>query len=340
MVAARERQVLVDHVLHVGDVLLHRLLALGRARQGQLQLQPGEGRAQVVADGGQKRRALVDVALDALAHVEEGPRRLSNLACAVRLEGHVRALAEGLRRRRQPLDGPHLVADEEDGHRGQQDGGAGQPQDEDVRPAGRGPVYRRDHPQDALVHLHPHVHVGGIARGVEPEGVVEPVLERSLERAVQSPEAEQREALARREGAVLLQHDGQVQRPLGPGRDAPELARVLLIAFHRPGDVAGEPLAQAARHRLPVGVEEDPGHRRLHEGDRQDDDQQRPAVERRRQPALQPKAPAPPRGRRPVRPGRRRGRAKIQLNPGRRLGGGGPWRLGARWKRHQSGDSI
>ena len=82
--------------------------------QRQLQLQPRERRAQVVADRGQQGGALVDVALDALLHGEEGVAGLPHLARAVGLERRTsRALAEGLRRGRQPLDGAHLVADEQ-----------------------------------------------------------------------------------------------------------------------------------------------------------------------------------------------------------------------------------
>ena len=58
---------------------------------------------QVVADAGEHRRALLDLALDALLHVVEGDGRLAHLAGAARREiGHGAALAEGVDRRRQP----------------------------------------------------------------------------------------------------------------------------------------------------------------------------------------------------------------------------------------------
>ena len=111
----------------------------GGAR-GRLQLQPGERRAQVVADGGQKDGPLVDMALDAAPHVEEGLTGLAHLAGAVRLEARVVALAKGVRGLRQSFDGAHLISDEQDRHAGEHQRRHRQPQDEDVPPRGEGPV--------------------------------------------------------------------------------------------------------------------------------------------------------------------------------------------------------
>jgi hypothetical protein len=100
-------------VLHLGEVALHRLDPRPGLGQGQLELQPGERGAQVVADRGQQGGALVDVALDAGLHGQEGGGGLPHLPRAVGPEGDVGALAEGLGRGRQPLDRAHLVADEQ-----------------------------------------------------------------------------------------------------------------------------------------------------------------------------------------------------------------------------------
>ena len=52
------------------------------AEQRELQLEAGQDGAEVVADAGQHGRALLDLPLDALAHVDEGLRRLPHLARA------------------------------------------------------------------------------------------------------------------------------------------------------------------------------------------------------------------------------------------------------------------
>ncbi len=98
--AAGEGQVLVDHVLHLGEVALHRLDPRAGLGQRQLQLQPGERGAQVVADRGQQGGALVDVALDAVLHGQERLAGLPHLARAVGLERHVGAARRTPRPRR------------------------------------------------------------------------------------------------------------------------------------------------------------------------------------------------------------------------------------------------
>jgi hypothetical protein len=71
---------------------------LGSA-SGQGQLQAGERGAQVVAHRGQQGGALLDVALDAAAHGQEGGGGLAHLLGPVRLEGRaVVAAPERLRR--------------------------------------------------------------------------------------------------------------------------------------------------------------------------------------------------------------------------------------------------
>ena len=95
-------------------------------------------------------------------------------------------------------------------------------------------------------------------------------------------------AAAFRQLAAGLERDREAHGILGPGRQFGERrgARVLPVAFHGPGDVPREPLGQAAGDGLPVGLEEHPGHRDLHDRDRQHDDQQRAAKQACRQQAL------------------------------------------------------
>jgi hypothetical protein len=290
-------------MLHLVDVALHVVGALERRGQGQLQPQPGQGRAQVVADRGQQGRALLDMALDPVAHGQEGGRGLTHLARAVRLEpGLDLAAPEGFRRLGQPLDGADLVADEQDRHRHQQHRRQHQPQHEDMGLGRHRPLARRDDAQHTVGLLHLDVDIGGIAGRIEPEGLVQPGVQRLLQRAVD--DADRTPPLFCRQGLVLDQGDGQLHRTLSPvGDDGQVLRRRIgAVAFGRPGDVAGQPVGQARGHPLPVGVEEGPGHRPLHDQDRRDDDQQRPPPKRRRHAALQEAAPDGE-GREPHEPG-------------------------------------
>ena len=68
------------------------------AEQRELQLEAGEDGAEVVADAGQHGRALLDLPLDALAHLDEGVAGAAHLLGAARLEvaRHRPALAEAL----------------------------------------------------------------------------------------------------------------------------------------------------------------------------------------------------------------------------------------------------
>ena len=79
--AAGEAQILLDQLGHLADILAepgqHRVVAL--SEQLELELHAGQGRAQVVADGGQHLGTLADVAQDAVAHQVEGVGGLADL---------------------------------------------------------------------------------------------------------------------------------------------------------------------------------------------------------------------------------------------------------------------
>ena len=135
----------------------------------------------------------------------------------------------------QALDGPHLVADEEDGDAGEEHAGQRQPDDEDVAVGGEHPVLGRDDADHALRNLEPDVDVGGIARGVEPERPADALGERLGERAVHRPD-QGRAAAARQDrrrasspptgrgsgppptGGRDWQRSGRVRSPGGSGR--------------------------------------------------------------------------------------------------------------------------
>ena len=306
--AAGEGEVFVDHVLHLVEVPAHGGGALEGGREGELEAETGQGRAQVVADRGEQGGALVDVPLDAVAHVHEGLGGGADLPGTRGLEALARlAPAEGLRRLGEAFDGADLVADEQDGDAHQQDGGDEQPEHEDVGLGRDGALARGDDAQHALGLLHPNVDVGRVAGGVEPEGLVQPVGEGLLERAVD--DADRPAPGLGRQDVAFAQVDGERHRPLGAFGDDLEVlrGRVVGVALDRPGDVAGQAVGEAGGDGLPVGVEEGPGHRHLHDQHRQDDDQQRAAPERGRQAPLEetrPEAggeqphdtPPPPRG--------------------------------------------
>jgi len=67
------------------------------------------------------------------------------------------------------------------------------------------------------------------------------------------------------------------------------------------GDIGRDRGGKPPCHRLPMPVVEDPGGDDLGQHQRQDNDEQRPAVERTRQDALEPAAVAVGAGRRPCR---------------------------------------
>ena len=100
-VALGERQIVLEHVLHLADVVLAAPAISGLlAQQRKLQLEARQHRAQVVADACQHGGALLDVMADALAHLQERLRRLPHLARPARPEvGRQRA---GPCRRRRP----------------------------------------------------------------------------------------------------------------------------------------------------------------------------------------------------------------------------------------------
>jgi hypothetical protein len=114
--AAREIEILVEHVLHLADVVVQgfRVQALGH--HGDFERHARQRRFQVVAYTGQHFRALLNITLDAFTHGDECLRRAANFRGAGRLEiRHRPSLAETFRRPRQPFDRPHLVAQECDG---------------------------------------------------------------------------------------------------------------------------------------------------------------------------------------------------------------------------------
>ena len=82
--AAGEVHIAVQHRLHVVDVAIEAMqigLVLG---EGQLKLEAGEDGAEVMADAGEHRGALLDLPFDSFAHLDEGKAGAPDLVGAAR----------------------------------------------------------------------------------------------------------------------------------------------------------------------------------------------------------------------------------------------------------------
>ena len=94
-IAAREGEIGLQHSRHLVDVLLHRLDFRPSLDQREFELEARQHCAQIVRNARQHGRALLDRALDAGLHFDEGRRRAPHLARAARTEvGHFAAFAE------------------------------------------------------------------------------------------------------------------------------------------------------------------------------------------------------------------------------------------------------
>ena len=153
--AAREGQIALEHPLHLGDVFVQRGHAVVFRHHRQLQLHPGQRRAQVVGHTGQHLGALADLADDPRPHRDECGRRLTHLPGALGFEvGNVAALAERVRDAGEALDRPDLVAHEDRRHPQQDQRSSDRPQDEDVDGRTEQPVARSHHRQHPFRQLH------------------------------------------------------------------------------------------------------------------------------------------------------------------------------------------
>ena len=154
-VAARKRQISLEHAVHLVDVALH-ALDLGTVDQLHLELEAGQDRPQVVRDAGQHRGALLDRALDAGLHLHERLGRLADLAGAARPEvRHLAALAEAFGGLGQTQDRLDLVAQEQDGDEQQHERRADHPEQEDLRIRGIGGVAPGKHLHHGVIKLDP-----------------------------------------------------------------------------------------------------------------------------------------------------------------------------------------
>ena len=234
-----------------------------------------------MADAGEHRRALLDLALDALAHQDEGLAGAAHLVGPARAEigRHRPALAEAFGSFGKLQDRADLVAQEGDGDGEQHQRRAAHPQKEDVRVRRVGLRSSGEDAQHLVLQLHADLDDVGIADRVEPEGPVDLAVDLLAEKMVE--DREERLRPGRGQGIGRQEVDLQPQPFL---RDADRVGvvvarRIGLDHVDDRGDVARDAGRKAHRHRLPVPLHEDEGDDRLEQDHRRDDDDQRARVE-------------------------------------------------------------
>ncbi len=152
-----------------------------------------------MAHAGEHGGALLDMALDAVTHLDEGLRRLPHFAGAAWAEIGRRwpPLAQALGGLGQAQDRLDLVAQEQDGHGEQHERGPEHPQQENLRVGGIGLAAPRQHMHHRVVELDANVDEVRRAHGVDPERLADLprdlVGQRSVEQIEEGPRARLRQ---------------------------------------------------------------------------------------------------------------------------------------------------
>ena len=241
-----------------------------------------------MADAGKHIRALADLALDTVAHVEESGRGLAHLGRARRLElGMVAALAEIVGGDGEAADRPHLVAHEQGCHRKEDERGADHPHHENIGRRTEQPLAWHEDLQHGVGQLDVDLNQTLVGLGVEDDRAADPVVELENQGAFENAVAGGlghvgRQHLARFEGDLKVQ---VVARQLD---DAGLSLRcgILVQQTNEGRNLAGKPADQPPSHGVPMAVVEDDGRDHLQQDQRGDDDQQRPAEQGARQQML------------------------------------------------------
>ena len=144
--------------------------------QREREFEAREDRAQIVTDAGEHRRALLDVALDAAFHLDEGIAGAADFARAARPEFRLAAHAEGLGCRHEPHDRRDLIAQEGHGDDDQHKRCAKHPEQEDIGVRGIGGAAIGDDAQDRIVEKNANLDQIGAPDRVEPEGTADLAL--------------------------------------------------------------------------------------------------------------------------------------------------------------------
>ena len=249
--------------------------------QRQRQLEARQDGAQIVADAVQHRGALLDGALDAPLHLDEGVAGLAHLAGAARPELDLAALAEALRppRRGAGSDGSGCAGTgwrRRAARARSRPSTAGRCASSTRRPgcAARAPASRV---WSSLTRI--SIEVRAPDR-VDPERPRRPGGDSSSDSAWSRIEkngfgpgggsvASGRKSMSR------LSRSSAMRASVSPFA----VLRIGLVDVDQRGDVGGHGRGQAARHELPVPLHEHIGDDRLQQDDRRDDDDQRARVE-------------------------------------------------------------
>ena len=172
--AAREVEILVQHGFHLVEITPRIGGLVSLRHQGELQFEPGQRGAQVMADAGEQGGALFEMAFQPGPHFQEGMGGLAHFGGTGRAEmGDILAAAELFGRIGEAADRFDLIADEDDRDRGQKRRRADDPKQKDMPGRGKDPVARRDEAQHAAFNLDTDIDIAGIAGGIEPDRVVE-----------------------------------------------------------------------------------------------------------------------------------------------------------------------
>src|SRR5690606_2092080 len=134
-------------------------------------LEAREDGPEVVADSGQHRRALFDLAFYALAHLHEGYACPAALLRASRAEiRHGAPLAAVFRSLRERQDRLDLVAQERHRDHQKDERGSDHPDEEDMRVGRIGLATADEDTQDLVFKLDTHLDDVRVTDGIEPEG--------------------------------------------------------------------------------------------------------------------------------------------------------------------------
>jgi hypothetical protein len=225
------------------------------------------------------RRSWLDIALDAVAHLDEGVGRLTHLARAARAEIGWRgpALAEALGRLRQAQDRFDLVAQEQDRDRQQHERRSDHPQQEDLRVGRVGLAAAGDDMHHRGVELDANIDEVGAADRVDPERPSD--LARQLVRERRIEKIEERLRAHLRQFFAGHELDPETQTLFGDARQGFRFERVRLVELDEHADVLHRGGGEPARHRLPVTLEEHESHHRLQQHHGRDDDDERARIE-------------------------------------------------------------
>ena len=243
-----------------------------------------------MAHAGEHGGALLDMTLDAVAHLDEGLRRLPHFARAARAEIGWRrpAFAEAVGGFGQAQDRLDLVAQEQDGDGEQHERGAEHPQEEDLRIGGIGLAAPRQHMHHGVVELDANVDEVGGADGVDPERLADLPLDLVGQRAVEQIEERPRARLRQ----LVVGHDLDPEPEVVIGELDQRLDVLVLgirfVDVDEHGDVLHRAGGETPRHRFPVALQEHEGDDRLEQHHRRDDDDERPGVESLRHPFARP----------------------------------------------------